>query len=238
MNSVIDHVLPSGKWEFDASVTDVFEDMLERSIPMYRVMRWACLDMARHFVRRGGTVADLGCSRGSSISALIDGGNATKIIGIEVSKPMIDACRLKFKKEIGLGTVEILDHDLRTGLPFDSACVIQSVLTLQFIPIEYREKIVQEVFDAIVPGGAFILVEKVLGASADIDAKMVDLYYGLKRRNGYSEEEIVRKRLSLEGVLVPITARWNEDMLKSAGFHSVDCFWRWMNFAGWVAVKK
>mgnify|MGYP002682876247 CR=1 FL=1 len=49
--------------------------------------------------------------------------------------------------------------------------------------------------------------------------------------------EIERKRLSLEGVQVPVTARWNEDMLRSAGFDKIECFWRWMNFAGWVAIK-
>mgnify|MGYP001601651293 CR=1 FL=1 len=66
---------------------------------------------------------------------------------------------------------------------------------------------------------------------------MVDAYHELKERHGYSREEIDRKRLALEGVLVPVTARWNEDMLRRAGFREVDCVWRWMNFAGWGAVK-
>ncbi len=67
---------------------------------------------------------------------------------------------------------------------------------------------------------------------------MIDIYYDLKAENGYSQDQIERKRLSLEGVLVPVTAHWNEEMLKTAGFVEVDCFWRWMNFAGWVAVKQ
>jgi len=66
---------------------------------------------------------------------------------------------------------------------------------------------------------------------------MVDLYYDLKKSNGYSQEDIDRKRLSLEGVLVPVTAKWNEELLKNAGFSEVDCFWRHLSFAGWVAVK-
>jgi len=86
-------------------------------------------------------------------------------------------------------------------------------------------------------GGALILVEKVLGATADLDAEMVNIYYSLKADNGYTQEQIERKRLSLEGVLVPVTARWNEELLQMSGFREVDCFWRWMNFAGWIAVK-
>jgi tRNA (cmo5U34)-methyltransferase len=67
---------------------------------------------------------------------------------------------------------------------------------------------------------------------------MVELYHALKQSNGYSREDIDRKRFALEGVLVPVTARWNEELLRGAGFGEVDCFWRWMNFAGWVAVRE
>jgi tRNA (cmo5U34)-methyltransferase len=87
------------------------------------------------------------------------------------------------------------------------------------------------------PGGALILVEKVLGSNNAIDTMLVDEYYRIKAENAYTQEQISAKRKSLEGVLVPITARWNEEMLKEAGFRSVDCFWRYLNFAGWVAVK-
>jgi tRNA (cmo5U34)-methyltransferase len=66
---------------------------------------------------------------------------------------------------------------------------------------------------------------------------MVELYYNLKRHHGYTEEQIERKRLSLEGALVPVTAAWNEELLKGAGFAQVDCFWRWMNFGAWIAIK-
>ena len=66
---------------------------------------------------------------------------------------------------------------------------------------------------------------------------MGNIYRMKKSNSGYSIDEIDRKSASLEGVLVPVTAKWNEDMLREAGFKSVDCFWRWMNFAGWIAIK-
>lgn len=33
------------------------------------------------------------------------------------------------------------------------------------------------------------------------------------------------------------TAKWNEELLQMSGFREIDCFWRWVNFAGWIAVK-
>jgi len=112
------------------------------------------------------------------------------------------------------------------------------VLTLQFIPIEYRQRLLRKIYESTEKGGVIILVEKILGNSALIDDVLLKKYYQMKEDNGYSSEDIARKRLSLEGVLVPMTAKWNEDMLYSAGFNYVDCFWRYLNFAGWIGVKE
>lgn len=131
-------------------------------------------------------------------------------IGIDVSQPMIDAAKDRFKREVERGVVKIDNFDLRAGFPPVLASVTLCVLTLQFTPIEYRLRIMQDIYDHIMPGGALILVEKVIGGSAKLNASMVDIYYDLKSRNGYSQEQIERKRLSLEGVLVPMTAKWKK----------------------------
>jgi hypothetical protein len=65
-----------------------------------------------------------------------------------------------------------------------------------------------------------------------------DLYWGLKRENGYAQEAIERKALALEGVLVPLTARIDEQWLRDAGFDVVETVWRYLNFVGFVAVKR
>ena len=226
------------KWVFDGEVARVFNDMLERSIPQYRVMRAACLDLGRRYVRSGAAIVDLGCSRGEALAPYVAlYGQANRYVGVEVSEPMLAAARERFAAERKAGLVEIAACDLRTDYPDTYACLTLCVLTLQFVPIEYRQRVLARIFEHTVAGGALILVEKVLGATARLDTDQVALYYDLKRANGYTQEEIDRKRLSLEGQLVPVTAKWNEDLLRAAGFTEVDCFWRWMNFAGWIAVK-
>jgi len=228
---------PDGKWAFDESVTQCFDDMLRRSIPQYDVMRSAVFDLACRFVQPNTGIVDLGCSRGEALAPLVSKfGMQNLYYGVEVSAPMLEVCRQRFKALIDCNVVSIMDLDLRTDYPRARASVTLSILTLQFIPIEHRQRLLKRVRESTVAGGAFIVVEKVLGNTADIDDAMVHCYYDLKAANGYSGEEIERKRLSLEGVLVPVTAAWNEDLLRSSGFRHVDCFWRWQNFAGWVAL--
>jgi tRNA (cmo5U34)-methyltransferase len=233
--------LPEGqRWEFDSDVTNVFEDMLARSIPQYDVMRRAVTDVASEYAVRGTAIVDLGSSRGDAVEPLIRKfGAHLRYHLCEASEPMLDVLRERFASYIdGISQlVYVHDCDLRDSFPRDKTSVVLSVLCLQFTPIEYRQQIVQRAYDVLLPGGAFVVVEKLLGASAEIDDVLVKMYLRMKSEGGYSQEEIDRKRLSLEGVLVPVTAAWNEELLRMAGFRYIDCFWRWMNFGAWLAVK-
>lgn len=232
-----DEILPDGNWEFDDEVTACFDDMLSRSIPQYDMMRKIVSEMASNFLRSNTNVIDIGCSKGDVISSLLPyTGNLKNInfIGCDVSKPMLDEATKKFES---YSNIDIVSNDLKYQFPNKSANLILSVLTLQFIPIEYRQNILQNIYNSLNESGAFILVEKVLGSSCEIDNVLCDVYYKLKSKNGYNEEQIKRKKMALEGVLVPVTAPMNCDFLKSAGFRKIDCFWRWMNFSGWIAIK-
>lgn len=228
-----DQTLPSGKWVFDSAVTEVFDDMLERSIPDYSGMRRTTTELATRFAKPNTALVDLGCSRGAAIKPIYDIlGDSLTYFGIEVSEPMRNAA----KTELPYAT--ILDTDLRHEYPPVRASITLSVLTLQFIPIEYRQQIIERVFESTIPGGAFLLVEKVLGSDSFTNQMLIETYLARKGENGYTAEQIARKRESLEGVLVPVTAEWNSDLLKAAGFSNVECYWRHLNFAAWIGVKK
>ena len=233
-----DKVMPKDKWEFDEEVSTSFEDMLQRSIPQYSVMRQTVYNLSSIFIKNNQSIIDIGCSRGDAIASLVEENKkeCIQFYGIECSEPMIKIATERFKN---YDNVIILDNDLRNGLPVTirNPSLVLSILTIQFTPIEYRQWIIQDIYNKLAPGGAMIFVEKVLGANSYIDRLMINTYLDMKRNNGYTEQQIERKRLSLEGVLVPVTAKWNEELLKMAGFKHIDCFWRWMNFAGWIAIK-
>jgi len=233
-----DQVMPEGQWKFDGEVTAVFDDMLARSIPQYEVMREAVFQAGRRFQQDNTDIVDLGCSRGEAVAPFINEFGAHNTYWLcEVSEPMLAAATKRFQGYVDASIVKLRSEDLREWFPPTRASVILSVLTLMFVPIERRQRLIQDAYNHLVSGGAFVIVEKVLGSTAQMDQMMVDLYYDQKRRNGYTEDQIERKRLSLQGVLVPVTAAWNEELLRMAGFREVDCFWRWMNFAAWVAIK-
>ncbi len=234
-----DNVMAKEKWKFDGEVAKCFENMLQRSIPEYQMMRELTKRIGSDYLKgKGGfSLLDIGCSNGLSMKPFVEEfGLEGTYVGMDVSQPMLDEA---INVLGGLSKdVFLLNHDIRNGLLKDEKFdLILSILTIQFTPIEYRQKIIRDVYNSLEDGGMFIMSEKILGSCFEIDDMLVNNYLNMKKENGYSEEQILRKKKSLEGVLVPMTSEWNKSMLKTAGFRAVDVFWRNLNFEAYVCIK-
>lgn len=235
----IDRIDGTEPWTFDEKVTKVFSNMISRSIPDYGTMRTLSGRLACDFLRDGARLLDLGCSNGLSVESIVrEYDDRIKYVLCDVSKPMLEQCRDRYAGLISNGCMNVVYNDLRHGLPEGNYDVIQSILTVQLTPIEHRKKIIKSVYDSLNRNGCFIYVEKVLADSSELDSLFVDEYYRVNREHGYTAKQIEDKRKSLEHQLTPLTERWNIDMLRSAGFRYVECFWRCLNFCAWIAVKK
>jgi tRNA (cmo5U34)-methyltransferase len=111
------------------------------------------------------------------------------------------------------------------------------LLTLQFIRPLYRGQLIRNIYHGLHDQGCLILVEKITLEDSLLNRLFIQHYYDMKRRNGYSELEISRKRESLENVLIPYRSEENRTLLLSEGFRCCEEFFRWYNFAGLVAIK-
>src|SRR5690554_1860175 len=118
MEQIQDKVIPKEKWEFDGEVTSAFDDMLQRSIPQYDIMRMAVTDLACKYVQYKTDIVDLGASRGNAVEPLVKKfGAHNRFVLVEKSEPMIEVCRQKFQGYINTGIVNTLPMDLRKDFP-------------------------------------------------------------------------------------------------------------------------
>src|SRR6185437_9272410 len=106
------------RWRFDRGVTEVFENMLARSIPEYGTMRALVFDLGASLVQPGTAIIDLGCSKGDALAPFVGRfGTANRYIGAELSEAMIEAARQRFAALIGQGIIDIRRIDLREEYP-------------------------------------------------------------------------------------------------------------------------
>lgn len=220
---------------FDDQVVRVFPDMIKRSIPGYETILRGIGMFAMRYVKPNSCVYDIGCSLGAvalTVDKVLDDSFPCSIVAIDSSKPMVR----EFRK-----TLEIKptghDIDVRLGRiqneKISNASMVVSNFTLQFISEIDRVHVLNNIYQGLNQGGVFVLSEKIKS-----NQFLIDHYHGYKKINGYSDQEIMRKRNALEKVLVPQSKQEWDTALKNSGFSTVELWFQSFNFVSWLCVKN
>jgi len=205
-------------FSFNQEVTEVFEDMIDRSVPGYNTTLTIIQQQAKNHYIDGSNVYDLGCSLGASTSSLLKALNGRpKVIAIDNSDSMIRSCRERFSRSIQAEQVKFLKEDISQSEIVNASIVVMNFV-LQFLSIKERVKLMQKIYQGLVPGGILILSEKVHFDSKRQTEEISNIHHSFKAANGYSKLEISSKRDSLEGVLVTETESQHLDRAKEIGF--------------------
>lgn len=227
------------KFEFDAEVAEVFDNMAERSLPnylsSYRVIGHLA---ARMKLPKYSQVWDIGTSTGRGLSAIKDGVGLNPYLdyyGVDISEPM---CK-KAAENCPFAT--IVNHDLNLGLPSQVKQGKVSVFVfgwvLQFIEDTHmRRVLLQEAYKSLAAGGFIVVMEKYRLPHEIMNGVMQDSYISMRVDNGYSLEEVEKKTAALRNSMWPSTPDFTTEILKECGA-DVQVLYRELNFGGVVAFK-
>jgi len=224
---------------FDDNVAEVFEDMINRSVPGYSTIVSMIGLLARQYCTAESTVYDLGCSLGAASLAIINQvpHEQYQLVAVDNSPAMIERCQQNLAS---LGEVppalKILCQDIRNTEISDASVVILN-FTLQFIAVEHRAALLERIYQGMRPGGILILSEKIRFPDVKLDQLFIDTYHSFKHKMGYSQLEISQKRSALENVLIPETIETHKQRALAAGFETIDVWFQCFNFASLVAIK-
>ncbi|SCW88938.1 tRNA (cmo5U34)-methyltransferase [Rhizobium mongolense subsp. loessense] len=229
---------PVDDFSFNAQVADVFDDMVSRSVPYYEEMQRMVCELAQDFAKPNTNLYDIGCSTATTLLTLDPILHpSVKFVGVDNAPDMLEKARQKVAQTGTQRPIELQMADLHQGLYMENASVVTMLLTMQFIRPLYRERMIKTVSSGLNDQGCLLLIEKLTSENTTFNRLFIQHYYDFKRRNGYSEIEISKKREALENVLIPYRLEENILLLKESGFRHVEVFFRWYNFCGIVAVK-
>ncbi|GAB2549714.1 methyltransferase domain-containing protein [Spirosoma aerophilum] len=216
----------NGNFSFDT--VQQFDNHIDLSIPTYSNLRDAILRLATSFVAADSVVYDLGCSTGLTLSMLAGlVPDSARLIGIDRAQNLL-GCSVDPR-------IELQRVDL-TGpqLVLAPASLILSVFTLQFLPMQERAAIVEKAYNALEPGGAFILAEKTYLHDGFAQDLFTFAYYDSKLKN-FTPEEILDKQLALRRIMRPQTEPHIQRELSA--FSNVYPFWQYLQFKAWLCIK-
>ena len=226
---------------FNEDVVRVFPDMIKRSVPGYPTIVENLGVLAAQFARADTVLYDLGSSLGAVTQALrrhvrADG---CRVVAVDNSAAMVERCREYLTAQDSmfqeLLPVEVIEADI-LGLAFQPASVVALNFTLQFIPPAERLELLGRIRQALVPGGALILSEKLRFSDPREHELLTDLHIAFKRANGYSDLEIAQKRSAIENVMKPDSLEEHRERLLAAGFSKVVPWFQCLNFASLIAL--
>lgn len=233
-----DPVTGTGLFSFDESVARVFPDMIKRSVPGYSTIVSMTGLLAGRYATEGSVLFDLGCSLGASSLAMRQNirQQDCRIVAVDNSAAMLERCRSIIDTDTHPTPVELVCANLQ-DVEIAAASVVVLNFTLQFIPREQRDEVLQRIYQGLLPGGIMVLSEKVTFEDPHLDELNIDLHHQFKRANGYSDLEIARKRNAIEDVLLPETLARHRQRIANAGFSSCDVWFQCFNFASIIALK-
>jgi tRNA (cmo5U34)-methyltransferase len=196
-------------------------------------------ELAADHYQDNSNVYDLGCSTGTTMLVM----NETvpehvRFVGVDDSEAMLAKCRTKLEQAGFNRPFDLEVGDLNGEVDIKDASIVVLCLTLQFVRPINREKLVKKIFAGLKPGGALIIIEKILAEDSMWNRDFIKYYYNMKRRNHYTEMEISQKREALENVLIPYKLSENITLLREAGFSNYEIFFKWYNFSGFIAKKN
>ena len=189
---------------FNQEVTEVFEDMILRSVPGYQTSLRLITQYTKNYYQPETNCYDIGCSLGASSLSILQARQDAKIIAIDNSEAMIKECRKRFEKFSQFKSINFIQEDVMES-ELDNASLVVVNYLIQFLDLNQRETLFKKIYKALLPGGLLLLSEKVHYKNSYESNRVFETHHKFKSSNGYSDLEISGKRDSLEGVLITET---------------------------------
>lgn len=211
--------------------------MIKRSVPGYESVVAMTGLLATHYAKPNTHAYDLGCSLGASTLSMASRvPENCKIIAADNSSAMIAELGSLLKGQPEEQSIQLIEKDIR-DLELTNASFVAMNFTLQFVPLEDRTTLIKKIADALHPGGALLVSEKIEVEDAEMNTAFIDAHHEFKKRQGYSELEIAQKRQAIENVLIPETIKAHQERFVEAGFKTSAVWFQCLNFCSLIALK-
>lgn len=220
-------------WSFKENVKN-FDLHIEKSVPDYKETHELVKDLSTFLTPKNSVIYDFGCSTGKLLNkiAIANKDKKIKCYGFDESYEMI-----KFAKKI-YKNISFQKKDINKINLIKKSNLSVLIYTLQFIPKEYKEKLLKKIYKNLNYQGCLVIFEKINITDGKYQDIFNFLHFDFKRKNNFSEKEILEKEYSLRGLMTLYTEQMLINKLKKVGFKRIIKLFQKLNFVGFIATKQ
>ena len=212
-------------WTFETpEIAAGFDDHVREQLPWYDMVTDAVCYIVRNYLTDDNTVVDVGASTGNMIDKLMPLLLERKAyaVALEKSPTMVEVLKKRFENHHNVSVV--CDDVCHGGV--NKSQVIVVFLTMMFIPVHERQRVIDRLRANLLKGGVLVVVDKVCDHGGYFATVLKRLGMHWKIQQGASLGDVTTKEMSLAGVQIP----FDPAMLGADAKE----FFRMGEFAGWV----
>ena len=196
--------LKKGDWVFDSKVAEDFLNIAQTNIPDYNRVIGLVIKIAKKYLNNDSKILDFWSALWFTLENLYNNW-FRNLYWVDSS---IDMISRSFK------WANLVNSD-KFPLNLWKFDFIISNWTLHFI--KDRELYIKDMYDSLNEWGYLFITEKILTSNMS-----EDLYHDFKRSMWLTDEEILKKKLSIEGVLIPKSLEWYLNIFNKTWFKNID----------------
>lgn len=202
---------------------------IERCFPRYREMLWALLSYLPESFQPE-TIVELGAGTGNLTVLLREQFPEATIHAVDLSGDSLTVCRQRTSGAEVLLTTHTADM-ANIEFPARSIDLVASSIAIHHLPSEAKQQLFARVHRWLRPGGVLTFADQFRGLADDVYAAHIENWRRLSASAGSDEQEwhmwMEHQREHDHHDPLGSHFAW----LNEAGFHAVDCVWRYLLWA-------
>jgi len=203
-----------------------YDSLIDRLVPHYNEQHEVMLAVIPFEHSDELTALDLGCGTGILSHLLLRSFPNARVTALDLADSMLDACRhnlSKYSDRLITRQGNFAEDNIGEG--YD---IVISGLSIHHLSNTEKQRLYEQVFIALNPGGIFLNREIVLGDSDYLTDQYHTLWRKYMELNG---EDDMKWFTTYKDEDIPASLGDQMAWLKYAGFVDIACHWRYLNFA-------
>ncbi len=212
-----------------------FDGIIIKLIPYYPQMVEALVDALPY--ERGGeiSVIDLGCGTGTIAGAVKDAYPKARLTCLDIAEGMLKMAETKLGN--APDTVFIKADFSNFEFPEQYDAAVSSLALHHLETDEDKSGFYKKIYSGLKKGGVLVNADTVLASTTRLQQRFMEKWIEFMSNNVGREEAEGKwvQKYYHEDRPAPLMKHF--EMLKAAGFSSVDVIWKYYNYAVYMAVK-
>ncbi len=222
---------------FDKEVASLYSQRDPIWLPDFKYMFGLVPQLIAPYIHGNGAVLDIGAGTGNLSRSILEAFPEVRAVLIDFSSNMLSAAPKvlsQFKGRFETMVADFIEADFGTGI---YSAVVSSFAIHHCRSNDEYGTLYQKIEKAIGSAGIFVCCDVVAGADVNMTLQNEKEWASFLKQQGLSEDEAQRILSNYHIEDSPVDLWTHLQLLKAAGFRSMEVVWKRSNFAVYAGAK-